>query len=158
MRRTFADELYKQMVKNEDIFLLTGDLGYKMWDQVRDDFPKRFLNCGASEQSMLDIAVGLALKDKIPFCYSITPFLLWRPAETIRLYLNHENIPVHLIGSGRDADYEVDGFSHNAEDIKGLLINWPNIETYFPEEKKEIPIMVEMMIKHKKPSFISLQR
>ena len=88
MRGWFAYELYQQMKKNKNIWLVTGDLGYKMFDSIKDDFPDRFLNAGSSEQAMMGIAVGLALKGKIPFVYSITPFLLYRSFETIRNYIN----------------------------------------------------------------------
>ena len=81
MRRLFADTLYEQMKTNDRIWLLTADLGYKLWDQIRDDFPDRYLNVGAAEQAMLDIACGLALEGKIPFCYSITTFLIYRPFD-----------------------------------------------------------------------------
>ena len=157
-RGWFSLALYKAMAKNENIFLLMGDLGWGIFDNHIQDFPKRAISVGASEQSMLDIAIGLALKDKIPFCYSITSFLLWRGAETIRLYLDHENIPVKLIGSGRDKDYDIDGFSHDASDVKQLLKSWPNIVQFWPDEKDEIPDMVKEMVNNRKPSFISLKR
>ena len=158
MRGYFAHELYNQMRENENIWLLCGDVGYRVFDAHFEAFNERTINVGASEQSMLDIAIGLALKDKIPFCYSITSFLLWRGAETIRLYLNHENIPAKLIGSGRDKDYEIDGFSHDASDVKQLLKSWPNIVQFWPAEKDEIPNMVKEMVTNGKPSFISLRR
>lgn len=158
MRRTFADELLKQMKINDNIYLLTGDLGYKMWDEIRDTYPKRFINTGAAEQAMLDIACGLTLDGKIPFCYSITPFLIYRPLETIRTYINHEKLPVKLVGSGRDKDYEHDGISHYAHDVKGFLDLLPNIKQYWPESKSAIPQMLGEMLKDYGPSFISLKR
>ena len=175
MRGYFAYELYQQMKKKNNIWLLVGDLGYKVFDSIRDDFPDRFINVGASEQSLLDISCGLALEGKIPFVYSITTFLLYRPFETIRNYINHEEIPVRLIGSGRDKDYAHDGFSHWSEDTEGLFTqanidNRPgstqyylpgifgNINPYWPETKEEIPGIVNDMIKSDKPSFLSLRR
>src|SRR3990167_1782069 len=157
-RGYFAYHLYLNMVENEKVWLLTGDLGFKMFDQHFEDLPGRCVNTGASEQSLFDIAVGLALEGKIPFCYSITPFLLWRPAETIRLYLNHESIPVKLVGSGRDEDYSHDGFSHNARDTRDFLKQFPNIVDLWPNKKEEIGDMVKEMVENGKPTFISLTR
>jgi|SRR3990167_2046593 len=158
MRRTFARELLEKAKENKDIFLITADLGYGMWDEFRDALPNQFYNIGASEQAGMGIAVGLALRGKIPFVYSITPFLLWRPAETIRLYLNHEKIPVKLIGSGRDKDYKKDGISHDSTDVRELLAAWSNIVQFWPEDKEEIPNIVNELINNKKPSFLSLRR
>ena len=161
-RGYFAYELHKFMQTDPDIWVVTGDLGYGMWDSIRNDFPERFLNVGAAEQVMMGVGVGLALEGKKPFIYSITTFLLYRPFETIRNYVNHEKIAVRLVGSGRDKDYAHDGISHWSSDVpklfdssNGLLAN---IETLWPQEKKEIPKMVKQMVEENKPWFISLRR
>lgn len=158
MRRTFADEIQKQMILDTRIVVLTGDLGYKLWDDIRVDYPNRFINCGASEQAMLDMAVGLAQSGKIPFVYSITPFLLYRPFETLRTYINQENVNVKLVGSGRDKDYAHDGFSHDASDAKQILDTLPHILQLWPQSKEEIPALVKFMVQHEGPQFISLSR
>lgn len=159
MRKRFAEELALQMQLNNNIWLLTGDLGYKLFDDIRDTYPDRFINCGAAETAMMDIAVGLALEGKIPFVYSITSFLLYRPFETLRTYINYENIPVKLVASGRNKDYEHDGISHWSEDASGLLTTMlPNIQTFWPQSKEEISVMLQNMLINEEPSFISLKR
>jgi len=165
MRGWFVYELYKHMQKDKDIWLLTGDLGYGMLDNIRDDFPDRFINTGAAEQAMMDTAVGLAISGKKPFVYSITSFLIYRPFETIRTYINHERIPVRLVGSGRDKDYAHDGISHWSEDIDSLFFEndsfkpvLDRIWSHFPDDKKEIPDIVKEMVEINKPVFISLRR
>jgi transketolase len=156
LRRTFADELFKSMEKDPDIWVVSIDLGYKMWDQIRDTFPDRFINTGAAEQSALDIAVGLALKGKKPFVYTITSFYL-RAAETISLYISHEQIPVRLIGAGRDDDYKHDGYSHNGTQAQKFIHDM-DIDEYYPENKESVPQMVKAMVENDTPSFISLRR
>jgi transketolase len=158
MRGWFAYELYRHMAQDERIWLVVGDLGYKAFDYIKRDFPNRFLNCGAAEQAMMGIATGLALNGKLPFVYSITTFLLYRPFETIRNYINHEKIPVKLIGAGRYRDYAHDGFSHWAEEDKEVLRIFNNIEALWPENKEEMPKIVEKMIKDNKPWYINLRR
>lgn len=158
MRAYFAHLIHEYMKTDKRIVVLTNDLGYKMWDTVQKDFPKRFFNLGASEQAIMGVAVGLALNGKIPIFYSITTFLLYRPFETIRNYINHESIPVKLIGSGRNKDYERDGISHWAEEDKKVMKIFKNIESYWPEEKSELTRLVRDMIKSNKPWYINLKR
>ena len=158
MRRTFADELLKQAKTNHGIIVVTMDLGYKLWDEFQNELPDQFYNLGASEQSALGISVGLALQGKIPFVYSITPFLLYRGFETIRNHIDHEKIGVRLVGSGRDNSYEHDGFSHDASDAKKILSNFKNIQCYWPKNKEAVPDLVKVMIETNEPSFISLKR
>ena len=157
-RGYFAGELREQMKENENIVLIVCDLGYGVFDKIREDFPDRFYNVMASEQAGLGVAVGMSLEGKTVFIYSITNFLLYRGYEWIRNYIDHENIPVKLVASGRDKDYEHDGISHWSEDAKHVLDNFPNIEQYWPQEKEDVPEMVKEMIENGKPSFISLKR
>ncbi len=158
MRRVFADEIYKHMKSNNKIWILTGDLGYKMWDRIRLDFPDRFINTGAAEQTLMGMGVGLALKGKIPFVYSITTFLLYRAFETIRNYVNHENIPVKLIGAGRDKDYIHDGFSHWAQEDKVIMKQFSNIRSRWPNNNEEISLLVKEMIDKSFPYYINLRK
>lgn len=158
MRKTFSLELHKQMELDKDIILIVLDLGYGMWDKIREDYPTRCFNVGAAEQAGMDIAVGMALSGKKPFVYSITNFLLYRPFETLRTYIHHEKIPVRLVASGRNTDYGHDGISHWSTDARDILNTLPNITQYWPDDKKEIPLLVEKMVESKTPTFISLKR
>ncbi len=158
MRRCFADLLHGHMQRNRDIWVITGDLGYKMWDQIRSDFPDRFLNVGAAEQMMVGAAVGLALEGRIPVVYSITPFLLYRPFETVRNYIHHERAAVKLVGSGRGRDYAHDGFSHWADEDRDVLKLFSNIEASWPEDPSELPEIVEDMLARPVPFYLNLKK
>ena len=158
MRGWFAYELYKHMAKNPKIFLLVGDFGYKVFDHIKRDFPKRFINVGASEQAMIGIAVGLALEGKIPITYTVSSFILYRPFETIRNYLDYENIPVKLIGSGRNKDYLDHGLCHWAEEDKKIMEIFKNIKARWPKNLEEIPKAVSDMLKSNKPWYLNLRR
>ena len=154
----FADTLYDEMEKNKDIFLLTADVGKGVLDDIKRDFPDRYLNTGAAEQSLLDIGVGLAMSGKIPICYSITPFLLYRSFETIRNYINREKIPVILVGRGRGRDYDNCGFSHWAEDDHKVMEIFDNIDCYWPETKEEASKYLLEALESERPSYLNLSK
>ena len=157
-RGYFSWYLYDFMEKYKNIILLTADLGFGQFNAIREDFPSQFYNVGASEQAMLDIAVGLAMSNKIPVCYSITPFLIYRPFETIRNYIDRESIPVKLVGGGRDRDYLHDGFSHWSEELPIVLQTFTNIRRFFPSEIEQIEEITKIMLFNDKPCFLSLRR
>lgn len=146
------------MGKDERLFLLTGDLGYGLWDRIKIDFPDRFQDFGSSEQLMVAAACGLATDGYIPLVYSITPFVLYRPYEFIRNYINHEKIPVKLMGGGRDKDYGYLGFSHWAEDDKKTMANFSNIASYWPIDEAELEKVVDTFLFDGKPSYLNLKR
>ena len=156
MRKQFAEFIHNEMSINEDIYILTGDLGYGLWDRIKIDYPDRFINFLSSEQLMLGSACGMALEGKIPVVYSITPFLLYRPFEWIRNYLDHEKIPVKLIGGGRNKDYGYLGFSHWAEKDIDILSNLKNIHLYKPNQLNYK--IFNNFIYNKQPSYLNLKR
>jgi len=157
MRRTFASELYKQMKKNKNIWLLTGDVGFGVLDKIMKDFPKRAINCGVAEQNMIGIAVGLAHSGKIPVVYSITSFLLYRPFEFIRNDIDYDRANVKLVGSGRKDDYKFLGHTHICMDDDYLMTLF-NISCNWPNDKDEIKTFVDWMIRHKGPCYLNLKR
>lgn len=156
MRADFAKFLHTEMSLNDKILLLTGDLGYGLWDRIKIDYPDRFINTLSSEQLMLGIASGLAIDGYIPVVYSITPFVIFRPYELIRNYMDHENIAVKLVGGGRDRDYGYLGFSHWAEDDIAALSVFKNIKTYKPENINN-DICKEFLYNNS-PSYLNLKK
>lgn len=157
MRYELADFLEVEMERNENIFFLTGDLGYKIFDKIIEKYPNRAMTVGAAEQLMIGMAIGLSESGKIPFVYSITPFLLFRPFELIRNYISHEHSNVKMIGCGRNDDYKHDGFSHWAGD-DWIIDNFCNIQGHWPNDKKEFRVILEKELKNNKPCYINITR
>ena len=144
------------MTRDSRIYLLTADLGYGILDDIRRDFPERAVNVGSCEQLMIGMAVGLANSGFIPVCYSITPFLLYRPFEMIRNYINHEKLNIKLVGSGRDKDYSHDGITHWAEDDLQVMKNLSNISLFKPKHLSDV--MVNTFLFSDKPAYLNLSR
>ena len=95
MRKQFASFLYNEMQKNDKIIIVSADIGYGIMDQIRASYPDRFINVGAAENLMIGVAVGLSYEGFLPICYTITPFLLYRPFEMIRNYVDYENLNIN---------------------------------------------------------------
>lgn len=157
MKKEFFDILDKIMEKDESVYILFAGLGYPRVDEFLKKYPTRAINTEAAEQTALDIAVGLAYANKVPFVYTITPFLL-RGFETIRTYINHEGLNVKLIGVGRGGDYAHDGFSHFAGDIRAILGTQENIEQYYPNTKDELEKILTNTTVINEPAFINIKR
>jgi len=157
VRKTFVKLLHAEMKRNKDIVFVIGDLGYGHFDAIREEFPDRVFNPGAAEQLLLGMACGLAMEGKIPVCYSMTPFLLYRPFEIIRTLVDHEKIPLILAAAGRDKDYGAAGFSHWATDDKEHLSGFKNILKIWPSEE-ELEKEFSNIINTKLPYYVNLSR
>jgi transketolase len=156
MRRAFADILLTKMEENESIVLVTADMGYGLWDKVRDTYPKRFFNVGSAEQLMIGCAAGMAMEGKIPVCYSITSFALFRPFEFIRNFMQYEKLPIKVVGGGRDRDYGYLGFTHWAEEDMGVLSNFPTLALFKPATEVDMTNLVHPFLYNGRPSYMNL--
>ncbi len=61
MRDAFVAELLDLGIADPHIVLLSGDLGFKLFDAFAAACPDRFINTGICEQAMVSIATGMAL-------------------------------------------------------------------------------------------------
>lgn len=156
MRRHFGDLLHAEMKNNKKIKVITADLGYGLFDQIMNDFPDQFLNCGAAEQLAVSLGIAAALNGYNPIIYSISSFLLLRPAEFIRNYLSHEQINVKLVGSGLDDDYKSQGYTHHLFKAEEYC-SWMGIEYYYVDQHS-LQYDFKNFIQSKKPSFLGLRK
>lgn len=158
MKKYFFDLLFQEMATNPDIYLIFIDLGWPRVEEFLQAYPQRALTTGAAEQTALDIAVGLSYSGKIPFVYTITPFF-YRGFETIRTYINHENLNVKMIGAGRDNDYSKNhGYSHDARDAHKVFSIFPKIIDLYPINDDELKLNLTEIINNPRPYFLSLKR
>ena len=151
--------MLKVMDENPDIYIISVGLGWPRTDEFSTLYPQRFIQTEASEQTALDIAVGLSYSGKIPIVYTISSFY-WRAAETIRTYINREKLKVIMVGAGKDGDYSDhgDGFSHDARDIPELFNIFKNITQFYPNDKNELIDNINSAIALNGTSFVNIHR
>jgi len=113
MRRAFADAMLSLALR-ENLFFLSGDLGFMALEEVREAFGSRFINTGVAEQNMVGVAAGLIRGGCSVFIYSIAPFCYARPFEQIRNDICLNNLPVCLVGNGGGYAYGYMGPTHHA--------------------------------------------
>lgn len=155
MRNEFGRFLAKIAKADDDVYLLVGDIGYSIFDEFRMEFSHRFINMGVCEQSIIGVAAGMALEGLKPYVYTITPFLIERPFEQVKLDIDQQNTNVKLVGY---ADYPTQGPTHAEVDGKKLMSLFNNIESYFPKNSMEAKEALLESYKHGKPTFISLKK
>ena len=108
MRKIFGQTIVRIAQKDPKVVLLTGDVEQEM-DEFKKLFPDRFFNLGMCEQSITSLAAGLAIDGFRPVIYSISPFVIERPYEQVKIDIDEQNLPVLLIGY---SDYPTHGPTH----------------------------------------------
>ena len=158
MRQAFYDTLANIASKDENVYFLTANLGFKFFDQIRKDHPRQFLDIGVAEANMIGIASGLALSGKNVYCYSIIPFLIMRAYEQIRIDIAYHNLNIKLVGMGAGFTYGLEGFTHfGIEDI-ALMRAMPNMHVVIPDTIDHAVQLAHLSYEYPFPLYIRLGR
>mgnify|MGYP001586220346 CR=1 FL=1 len=155
MRKEFGKVIVELAKKDNDIFLITGDYGHQIIDEFKEKFPERFINIGICEQSMIGVASGMALEGLKPYVYSITPFIIERPFEQVKLDIDQQNVNVKLIGY---SDYPFLGPSHAPLNAEKIMKLFKNIKSFFPKNAAETRKALIDSYSTDSPTFISLKK
>ncbi len=156
MRETLSKLLAEATSKYPDLFILTGDHGYSLFDAVRKTSPSKFINVGVSEQAMVGYASGLHKVGIRTIIYGLASFVPIRVLEQIKLDLCAGSVPAIIIGDGAGVVYSTLGSSHQcAEDI-ACLRAMPNISIYSPCDKFELTTCFEEALKLNHTSYIRI--
>ena len=132
MRVAFGETLMKLADKDDRIVLLTGDVEQEM-NPFKEKYPERFFNLGLTEQAITSMAAGLAIEGYRPIVYSITPFVIERPYEQVKIDIDEQNLPVMLIGY---SDYPTHGPTHRPLNPERLSTVFKNVKSFFPHDKQ----------------------
>jgi len=158
MRDSFFKVIDDLSREKDDIYMLTADLGFGLFDNFRNKYPERFYDIGVAEAYMIGIAAGLALSGKNVYCYSIIPFLIMRAYEQIRIDIAYQNLNVKLIGAGGGFTYGLEGFTHFALEDLALMRALPNMTIIVPCDPSEAQEFARLSYDYNSPIYIRLGR
>ncbi len=156
MRKEFAAWLEGYAAQHSNVLVLTGDLGFQALEGVQSRIGHRFVNMGVSEQNMVSVAAGLAKEGLSPFCYSIAPFAVFRPAEQIRLDVCIHGLNVKIIGNGGGYGYGIMGSTHHALEDIAVLSSFPGMACFLPVTGADVGTTSDAMMAAVGPGYLRL--
>ena len=156
MRNAFAEVMTELVEDRDDLVLLAGDIGNRLFDKFKKKAPQNFFNCGVAEAGMTGIASGLASVGFNPFTYTITPFNTLRCLEQIRLDICYPNLPVTIVGTGSGLSYAGLGATHHSLEDIACMRMLPNMNVICPGDSVEVKLAVEAALNSKEPCYIRL--
>lgn len=137
MRDTFVKTLIEEAKKNQNIELITGDLGFGVLKPYWEALPDQFTNAGIAEQNMTTVAAGMALEGKTVFTYSIGNFPTLRCLEQIRNDCAYHDANVKIVCVGGGFVYGSLGMSHMATEDIAIMRALPNVTVVCPGDLVE---------------------
>jgi transketolase len=155
MRHIFAEELYKLAKEDHKVIVIIGDVSCPWLEKIKADMPKQYLNIGIMEQTMVSFAAGMALMGFRPYVYTITPFLIERAFEQIKLDVDFNNLSVTLVGY---SDYPESGPTHTENDAALTMCSFNNIKTHYPKDKTKLIKQMREAYEKGGPAFFGLKK
>jgi len=137
MRNAYLSTLHDLTRQNKAIYSLVADIGAVVFDRYREEFPENFINVGVAEANMISIASGMASCGKIPFAYTIAPFITMRAYEQIRNDVCLQKQNVKIVGVGAGFVYSRLGPTHHAIEDISLMRSLPNMTILSPADPLE---------------------
>ena len=157
-RDAFIEEITKKLNQDKNIYFLSADFGAAALDDLRERFPSNFLHCGISEQTMLDLAAGLALEGNKVFVYAMAPFLSLRAIEQTKCGAGLMNLPVCLLSVGIGLGYADSGPTHYSTEDFACFRAIVGSSIYTPADVTSTKLIAEDILKNPKFSYIRLDR
>lgn len=156
MRNAFAKQVTQLAQEDERVVLLSGDIGNRLFDDIKAKCPGRFLNCGVAEANMIGMAAGMAMSGLRPICYTITPFITYRCMEQIRIDVCYHHAPVVIVGTGAGLSYASLGATHHSCEEMGMLRLLPGLAVVAPADEWEVRAAIKAAIKYPNPVYIRI--
>jgi transketolase len=156
MRNAFADEITRLATERDDVALLSGDIGNKLFDRFKETADARFFNCGVAEANMMSVAAGMAMSGLRPIVYTITPFVTTRCLEQIRNDVCYHDVPVTIVGVGSGLGYASLGPTHHSCEDIALLRSLPNMTVFAPADAWEVRGLLRAVLASDRPAYIRI--
>ena len=156
MRKSFSIHLKKIISEKKNILVLLGDISVGLFLDKNERLHKNVLNLGLIEQSMISYAAGLARSGIIPFIHTISPFIIERAYEQIKLDLCYNNCKCIMVSANGPYDYNKLGPTHHCPSDVPLLSLLENIEIYLPGRIEDVKTCIDLSLSSSSSCYIRL--
>lgn len=148
------EELLKELVEKDERFMVLTAENRAAIRNLPDQIGNRFIDTGITEQTMVGVAAGLALRGRIPVAHALATFLTMRAFEFIRTDVGIGDLPVKLIGGFSGFLSEANGPTHQAVEDVSIMRGIPNVNVFCPADEEDMLIGLEKVLKSPKPFYI----
>lgn len=158
MKLAFIDKLTELAESDPRIVLMTGDLGFQIFDNFKARHGPRYVNVGVAEAQMICAAAGLAYVGYRPVTYSIASFATARCFEQIKVSVAYAGLPVVIVGAGGGYAYCESGVTHHAGEDLALLCSLPGMTVVAPGDANEIRALLPQVMQLPGPTYFRIGR
>ena len=132
------EELLIQTAQNDERIIVMTAENRALVRNVPKVLGHRFIDTGITEQTMVGMAAGLALRGRIPIIHALAPFLTMRAYEFIRTDVGIARLPVKLSGYIPGLLSDGNGPTHQSIEDVAIMRGIPGMEVYCPADEDDL--------------------
>ena len=159
MRLAYGKALVELGKTHPDVVVLSADVSNSdhsyMFEEV---YPDRFFNVGIAEQSLVDVAAGLAYSGKIPFANTFSFLFATRALEMVRTHLCFGKANVKMMGAYSGLSDSFDGPTHHSITDLAIMRSLPNMTIVVPGDPVGLAKLLPKVADWDGPVFFRLSR
>ncbi len=148
IRQQFADTMLEVGQEDPLLTVLVSDISHFKLQPFAKACPGRFYNIGICEPAIVSMAAGLSKAGLHPVAHTITPFLIERCFEQIKLDFCYQNLGGNLISVGSAFDYAGLGCTHHCYNDFAILKCLPGINLFYPSSALEFDRLFRLNYKN----------
>lgn len=134
---TYEELLIQTALADERIIVMTAE-NRALVRNVPKALGNRFIDTGITEQTLVGMAAGLALRGRIPIVHALAPFLTMRAYEFIRTDVGIARLPVKLSGYIPGLLSDGNGPTHQSIEDVAIMRGIPGMEVYCPADEDDL--------------------
>src|SRR5580704_6665274 len=152
---TYEELLVSTALKDERFIVMTAE-NRALVRNVPKALGQRFIDTGITEQTMVGMAAGLALRGRIPIVHALAPFLTMRAFEFIRTDVGIAHLPVKLSGYIPGVLSDGNGPTHQAIEDVAIMRGIPGMEVYCPADEDDLVKMLPPVWSSPAPAYVRI--
>jgi transketolase len=152
---TYEELLIETALKDERIVVMTAE-NRALVRSAPKALGARFIDTGITEQTMVGMAAGLALRGRIPIVHALAPFLTMRAFEFIRTDVGIAGLPVKLSGYIPGFLSDGNGPTHQSIEDVAIMRGIPGMEVYSPADEDDLVRMLPAIWAAAAPAYVRI--
>lgn len=150
------EELLIQTALGDERFVVMTAENRALVRNAAKQLGQRFVDTGITEQTMVGMAVGLALRGRIPVIHALAPFLTMRAYEFIRTDVGISGLPVKLSGYIPGFLSDANGPTHQAIEDVAIMRGIPGMQVFCPADDDDLVKMLPTIWHSPSPAYVRI--
>ncbi|MCC7159497.1 MAG: transketolase, partial [Ignavibacteria bacterium] len=148
------EAILKHLIETDERFIVMTAENRAAIRNLPSAIGGRFIDTGITEQTMIGMSAGLALRGRIPVVHALAAFLTMRAFEFIRTDIGISGLPVKLVGGVPGFLSEANGPTHQAIEDVSIMRGIPGMNIFAPADEEDMLIGLREVLLSEKPFYM----